>query len=181
MPSPQSSIDASWSTASPYLEQVPAQHCHWLSDPASLTDKLVARAAGDFKVEVLNQSIAQPLLSETQALGLARDDTALVREVALLGQSEPWVYARTVIPQSSLDGSLGELRELGNRSLGSAIFADPSLQRGALEIARIEPDYIPAYGLLIGVSPTWGRRSVFTLKGQSLLVTEVFLESLWNN
>lgn len=174
-------LDARWHSAELLYEPFPPEQHHWLFDRASLTDKLVACAEGDFNVVVLRQAMRRPLFSEARELGLSNSRFAVVREVALVGKGVPWVYARTVIPLPSLSGALGCLRFLGNRSLGSALFADPHLQRGALQVARIHPDYLPNDSLLKDASPTWGRRSVFSLKGKSLLVTEVFLNALWNN
>jgi len=173
--------DAQWRKGSLVRLTSPAAQRHWLFDPRSLTDKLVAHAAGDFKVSVLRQRIGRPLFSEARQLGLSHSHHALIREVALLGQGEPWVYARTVVPLSSLGGSLKQLRNLGNRSLGSALFADPTIRRGELHIAKIGADYLPTLALLQNSRPTWGRRSEFTFNHRSLLVTEVFLERLWNN
>lgn len=173
--------DAHWRKGSLLRQASPQAQRHWLFDPRSLTDKLVAYAAGDFSVSVLRQRIGRPLFSEARQLGLSHMRHALIREVALIGQGEPWVYARTVVPLSSLGGSLKQLHHLGNRSLGSALFADPTIRRGELHISKIGPDYLPALPLLQNSTPCWGRRSEFTFNHQSLLVTEVFLERLWNN
>lgn len=181
MPTTKTSSDARWLKATLVREQIPLKHHHWLFDRASLTDKLVARADGDFAVVVLDQRIRRPLFSETRELGLSSLHHAVVREVALIGKGVPWVYARTIIPLISLGGPLRRLRYLGNRSLGSALFADPHLKRGDLQVAKIGSEYLPNYPILDNYSPAWGRRSVFSLKGKSLLVTEVFLDSLWNN
>lgn len=173
--------DARWRKGTLLRHSTPLRQRHWLFDPLSLTDKLVARAGGDFKVKVLRQCVHKPLFSETRKLGLSHTHHALVREVALIGRGTPWVYARTVIPLSSLGGALKRLRYLGNRSLGSALFSDPNMQRGKLQIAPINKDYLPSLALFDNSTPTWGRRSVFTFNHKSLLVTEVFLDSLWNN
>lgn len=178
---PQLPSDAQWHNAIVARSMVPQRQRHWLFDSQSLTDKLVVASANQFRVEVLSQRIHQPLFSESQILNLAHQQYALLREVVLLGNGVPWVYARTVIPLSSLQGNLKRLRYLGNRSLGSALFADPHLRREVLQIAPIEASYLPACEWLHNTQPTWGRRSVFNLQGKPLLVTEVFLESLWNN
>src|SRR5690554_2832230 len=73
----------------------------WLLDQGSLTAKLVARSGGDFRVQVLRQTVARPLLSEQRLLGMAAGRQALVREVLLLGHGEPWVFARSLVPLTS--------------------------------------------------------------------------------
>jgi len=178
---PQKPCSAHWRKAVLLRGSIPLSQRHWLLERASLTEKLAAHAKGDLKVVVLHQQIQRPLYCEARKLRIPHDARALVREVALLGCGTPWVYARTIIPLTSLKGSLKRLRYLGSRSLGSALFADPNLQRGELQLAPIDTDYLPSSPLLAHAQPAWGRRSVFTLKSKPLLVTEVFLESLWNN
>lgn len=148
----------------------------WLLDQRSLTAKLITRSGGDFRVQVLRQITARPLLSEQRALGLRTGERVLVREVLLVGEGEPWVFARSLIPLRSLSGPLRRLRYLRDRPLGAFLFAQPGLERGTMEISCIGPNqsYVPPD--VQGQAPLWGRRSVFRLRGRPLLVSEVFLE-----
>ena len=123
------------------------------------------------------------MLSEARALGRQPHEIALVRQVRLLCNERPWVFARTVIPLSSLQGGLHRLARLGTKPLGAVLFADPSLQRQPLEITRITPRHrlyhmATATGGAEVTDPLWGRRSVFRLRGKPLLVSEFFLPSL---
>jgi len=116
------------------------------------------------------------------ALGMAYHEVGLVREVHLLCRQRPWVFARTVIPVQTMTGSVRRLARLGSRPLGGLLFADPSVRRGALEIARIAPGH-SLYGTATGGTngaPIWGRRSVFHLDNKPLLVSEVFLSEVGN-
>jgi chorismate--pyruvate lyase len=90
------------------------------------------------------------------------------------------VFARTVIPVRTLRGRQRRLARLGTRPLGAALFADPHLKRGEVEIARLAPgDGIYEHAAVQGAADgVWGRRSVFTLKGKPLLVSEFFLPAL---
>jgi len=95
------------------------------------------------------------------------------------------VFARTVIPLQTMTGSVRRLARLGARPLGGLLFADPSVRRGALEIASISPGdtlYGTATGGAGGTdgAPIWGRRSVFHLDNKPLLVSEVFLSEVGN-
>ncbi len=148
----------------------------WLLDTGSLTKKLVSLSQGNFRVQVLQQSLQRPRLSECRALKISSRRWAVVREVILYGNSTPWVYARTVIPLSSLKGELRRLHDLGNRPLGGALFSDPSLRREALEIAPVLRQHLPTCPL--SAKPAWGRRSLFLLKRKPLLVAEIFLDDL---
>ncbi len=148
----------------------------WLLDPGSLTQKLIDRSKGQLRVEVLQQRIQRPHLSEYQALKLNTHRWAVVREVVLYGNDIPWVCARTVIPLSTLKGSLRRLHYLGNRSLGEALFADPTMRRQGLQLAVIKPHHLPKSSHQF--TSGWGRRSLFFLKNKPLLVCEIFLKNL---
>lgn len=124
-----------------------------------------------FCVRILHQRIAVPRPSERRALGLPPRRLALIREVILYGADQPWVYARSVLPLSSLTGRLRCWRKLDERPLGARLFDQPHLGRGRIEIALC-----PALAVHAGVSPPlWGRRSVFFVHHKPLLVSEIFL------
>ena len=150
----------------------------WLADTGSLTARLVALSDGQFQVDILRQFIGKPSHSEQQALGLARHELALVREVILRGQGEAWVFARSLLPLRSLTGKLRHLRKQGRRPLGAFLFSQPGLQRGPIAVAAISAHdrYLPAP--LTAGQTLWGRRSVFYLGAKPLLVSEVFLPAL---
>lgn len=147
----------------------------WLVDPGSLTARLVAKSKGRFQVAVMRQVIGRPSLDECQALGIRANSLALIREVVLMGNNQPWVFARSLLPLSSLTGELRHLRKQANRPLGAFLFSQPHLLRSPIAIARISGDhaYVPAE--LAGSDILWGRRSVFYLRAKPLLVSEVFL------
>ncbi|NIR60171.1 MAG: chorismate lyase [Gammaproteobacteria bacterium] len=161
---------------------VPRAALRWLLDPASLTRR-VERACGEgFRIELLHQAWTRPLPSEAQLLRLRAGGYALCREVHLRCRSRPWVFARTVIPPRTVGGPGRRLAHLGERSLGALLFADVTLERGEVAIARLRPGewlYERATAAL-GPPPAevWGRRSVFRLKRRPLLVTEVFLPDI---
>ena len=94
----------------------------WLLDRGSLTSRLVKASEGAFRVRVVHQGWGRPLYSESQLLNTRRAETALVREVELLGHDTPWVFARTLIPASSLRGSARRLANLGEKPLGAVLF-----------------------------------------------------------
>ena len=117
--------------------------------------------------------------NEAQILGMSMNGHALVRQVQLLCKDVPWVYARTVIPRGTLTGRQRRLAHLKSRSLGAMLFADPSMRRGELQLARLTArDKLHAIVVQhLDQSPAemWGRRSVFTLANKPLLVSEIFL------
>lgn len=166
----QKNFDTRWvSFRRPYQQVAPAEWRSWLSDSGSLTQRLVKLSQGNFRVEVVRQGWMRPTRSEAQALGMDHRQFALVREVQLIGNDQPWVFARSIIPAATLTGRQRQLKLLGNRSLGSLLFTDPSMQRGPLQISKLQ---------LKDKRQVWARRSVFKLSGKPLLVAEVFLPEL---
>lgn len=182
MPTPRPNAPV-WrpSRAVDYL-RLPHHLVPWLLDRASLTRRVQHTCAGRFRVEVLYQGWKRPEREERAALNMRRNTLTLVREVRLLCDEQPWVYARSVVPLRTLSGAQRRLGELGSRPLGALLFTDRSLQRGELELARIRPGQSLFAAATAGVDPVpeeiWGRRSIFHVRGKPLLVQELFLPAL---
>lgn len=147
----------------------------WLLDEGSLTAHLVRASGGEFRVQLQRQHWGLPDHSERAALGLEARQVALLRETLLLVKEQAWVYARSVIPATTLSGSNRCLRSLGNRSLGSWLFNAPDMQRSPFEVALLQPGHSPVPGNLQRDFPLWGRRSRFEVHSAPLLVCEIFL------
>lgn len=172
-----------WKPARQYRRQeIPNPLLDWLLDTASLTHRLEQACPGGFAVRLIHQGWGRPWPDERRALGMRQGHRALIRQVHLLCGARAWVYARTVIPARSLGGRQRRLGRLGNRPLGAVLFADPSMRRGPLELARIRRGlklYADATrGLRIRPAEIWGRRSLFRVAGKPLLVAEIFLPQL---
>jgi len=151
----------------------------WLLDTASLTLRLQQLCPGRFRVRLLSQSWGRPFENEARALGMKPGSLALIRQVQLLCGEQPWVYARTIMPVSSLCGRLQRLAHLGTRPLGGMLFADPGMQRGGVELARLGTGQAMHAAATFRLAPRpaeiWGRRTVFRLADKPLLVSEIFL------
>lgn len=156
----------------------PRALCGWLDHSGSLTARLLALSQGEFHVEVLHQYLTLPSREEQQALAMPRRARALIREVILYGRNQPWVFARSVLPLSSLSGELRHLRKQRNRPLGAFLFSQRHLVRSPIAVAAFNIDDNDLPATVVRQSPLWGRRSIFTLNGKSLLVSEVFLPAL---
>ncbi len=155
---------------------IPDQWRDWLSDTGSLTQRLLDASEGKLSVQIIRQCLDAPRLSERLALGLAPRRLALIREVILLGDGEPWVYARSVLPMTTLTGPLRKLRRLDNRPLGALLFQSPSMTREPVEVACHNSANAKLPVVLGHIdTPLWGRRSVFRLNRKPLLVSEIFL------
>ena len=120
--------------------RVPGGLYSWLQDKGSLTARIKSACpAGAFRVRVRRQAWDKPLYSESRLLGVRRGTIAIIREVELHCAGVPWVFARTLIPSSSLDGPARRLGRLGERPLGEVLFSDPRMRRGTMEVARLLP------------------------------------------
>ncbi len=166
-----------------HAEDVPGEIRRWLLAPGSLTRLLQLASGGNFQVCLLNQGWRAPLPDEARLLGIREKRFAVVRQVQLLCNGIPWVYARTVIPRATLVGRQRRFIRLGDRPLGAVLFADPSMQRDEVQIARLEPEmklHQLASADLVEMPPEtiWGRRSIFRLSGRPLLVSEFFLPAI---
>ncbi len=154
----------------------------WLLDPSSLTDQLKRACDGNFKVRVIDEFWAKPRVDEMRVLGMRAGTIARIRQVQLLCNDRPSVFARTVIPSSTLSGKQRRLAYLGNKPLGAYLFADPYMKRGEVELACIRPGQATFSEATSGSkrkpNNIWGRRSVFRIGGKPLLVSEVFLPGL---
>lgn len=145
---------------------------HWLQTNDSLTKRLQA-AFADFKVANVSQYWAHPLPDEASLLGLRPDQAALIREVWLQSGATPLVFARSVLPRSSLRGAWRDLDGLGTRPLGAVLFADNQVSRTPLSYCKLSRHH--PISNRIGQSGLWARRSVFIRSGRTILVTETFL------
>lgn len=148
----------------------------WLVERGSLTRRL--QGLGRFRVEPLYQQVARPTAVEAMLLGLPSRRVALIREVLLLVDDQPVVFARSVLPLRSISGANRVLGHLARRSLGAELFRLPRATRRAVWAAPVPPSRMPqaVVGPLTG--PCWGRQSLFIKRGKPLLVAEVFLPGL---
>ncbi len=157
----------------------------WLIDRGSLTRRLQARCRR-FSVEVVAQRLLPATRDEGLLLGVPRAQRALVREVRLLCDGLPVVFARSVLAHRSLRGPWRMVGGLGTRPLGAAVFADPTVTRQPLHFSRVGHGHSlhRRIGAALGASfkagapGLWARRSVFLRGRHPLLVTEVFLPAI---
>ena len=150
----------------------------WLVDNGSLTARLQQKFA-DFAVKPVNLSYAKPLQDEVALLQHKPQQCALIREVLLLGNQNPVVFAHSVLPSNALRGAWNKLGRLGNKPLGATLFANPKVQRTPLEYKKLSRNHPLLrrvnHRLSANFDHLWARRSTFSLKCARILVTEIFL------
>ena len=151
----------------------------WLLDPSSLTAKL-KRYCNEFRVEVLGEQVE--LCHQLEANNVIKEnEQVLVREVLLYCDDVPQVFARSLLPLSTLTDDEQELADLGSQPLGQVLFNNPSFERKNVEIAYFDQNS-PVGQLVktLDIDITeeyliWGRRSLFFVHQKPLMVAEVFL------
>ncbi|MFD2273679.1 chorismate--pyruvate lyase family protein [Undibacterium arcticum] len=162
----------------------PPEMRHWLTDPASLTAKLIARSR-QFRVRRLHQQQALCLADEFAMIELARRSRVWEREVLLQCDGQPMIFAHTVVPLTATAAQWPLFGGLGERSLGTTLFTDPKVLRGDLQFARLQPEHpmmrrmahgTRQQGLANALPHTalYARRSLFRRNGGVMLVTEIF-------
>jgi chorismate--pyruvate lyase len=151
----------------------------WLLAEGSLTARL--RRFGPVQVLVQRQS-AMALWPLEQAD--LQQQCAYVREVVLLLNGKPAVWARSATSLAAIQGPWRAMQGLGTRPLAELLFANRSVQR-----APLQAHHLPRSGLMqshmrrqwlqleqTGPAdlPHWARSSVFWHKGHALRVMEAF-------
>lgn len=154
----------------------------WLCDRGSLTARLKSHC-GRFRVVPLATGLARPNRDEYTLLDIAPGAVAYVREVLLLCNEVPVVFAHSVLPRKSLRGPWHGITRLGSRPLGEALFNDHRIRRRSMTFRTLRPGHALVRALsrhhrIDAGAVLLARRSIFCLRGKPLLVTEVFLPEI---
>lgn len=155
----------------------------WLADTASLTVKLTSRSK-QFRVRRLRQEHGVCTADEFDTVGLSRRVHVQEREVLLVCDDRPVVYAHTIVPLNATTSDWPFFSTLGERSLGTTLFGDPRVTRGSLQYARLRAHHplvrraIEANGGQQFPAPLYARRCMYRRKNGVLLVTELFLPAI---
>ena len=161
----------------------------WLIDNGSLTARLQQRFS-TFAVEPIAVKYAKLIQDEAALLRQPNDQVALIREVLLMGDNQPVVFAHSVLPRASLRGEWNGLGRLGNKPLGATLFANPKVKRTPLSFKKLTPNHalyqhatrhLTQNPDVRKPSHLWARRSIFSLSCANIMVTEVFLPQLFHN
>lgn len=161
----------------PKTAQCPKSIASWLYDQHSLTEKL-EKQCHTFHVQIKQEVTTTPG-NPTLSNLFPNEQNIHAREVFLCCDSLPVVFAQTEIPLSTLNSAEAQLATVGSQSLGKILFQDPSMRRGAIEVAKFSE--IPQLKALCSSlnqeynHSLWARRSLFYLNNQPLLVSELFL------
>lgn len=175
-------MTSNWHRYSPGTRAgIPAEVIGWIALDTSMTARLSQVAGQKIDVEVLRQAEA-PLRPDEEPLFGDPTAPALVREVCLSASGQSLLVARTALTSVKLQ-THPTIVKLGNTALGSLLFAGPRpCPFTVREYARLRPGD-SLYDLVrsrhaSGADEYWGRRTLFWLFDEPLLVTEIFLPEL---
>ena len=92
-------------------------------------------------------------------------DKIKVREVILMGNNIPRVYAKSLIPIRTIENGFSRLGELGTKPLGDILFEKEIFKKTNVVYAQFQDQD----------SIFWGRKTKYIVKNMPLSVMEVFL------
>jgi chorismate--pyruvate lyase len=157
----------------------------WLNSKDSLTKELILLSGNQFNVHVHQEFMTNNLdISFKDSEIVGKNNRFFIREVTLNGKNTPYVFARTIIPQSTFSDQSDPLLQLGNSSLGSYLFDRRLLNRENIKIALIDKENVLHQTATQATKQKdlpalWARCSTFWIDKKPLLVTETFLPFFW--
>jgi len=167
------------------LRAVPLEVHPWLHLDTSMTKQLQRHFAHDGQavtVRALRNGPGALYQDEQYLFPRSRRPRVHVREVLLHANQRQLIVARTVFISRSLHAK-GEVAQLGSRPLGELLFAKGKAIWLAREFAHLEPgaQIFSLFRKTVGCSlrSCWARRTLFLLESQPLLVTEMFLPTVF--
>ena len=135
----------------------------WLNEEGSITAKISSDSK--FKLKILSDDIGNAEDEEYLALNIPSQKVR-IREVILYGDSEPLVYARSIIPNQTSSKGYPGLGSIGSKPLGDLLFQSELFIKTHREFAQFQTPYKEV---------VWGRRTHYLVRGYPLSVMEVFL------
>lgn len=156
----------------------------WLTKPTILSQAL-RRVCQNLTVNLISQEFANAIEDEYQILNIDKNECPLVRKVFLEGSGQPLTYGRVIIAPLTYRRHFSQFDALHTSPIGeSMLYHNPEVTRDPFEYTSVDEN-----GLLFQEiqqklpsgsiqAPLFGRRSVFWMKQDPLLVTEFFLPTL---
>jgi len=154
----------------------------WLHDHGSLTQRIQQRCKR-FEVRPVRSGLEQIAYDEAGLLRIKPQQLAYSREVFLVADGVPVVFAHSTCAAQHLRRPWSALAGLGNRPLGAMLFSHPLVRRQPLHFKLLRHHHALFQQALPNDKSSlslWARRSIFELHQAPLLVTEVFLPNILN-
>jgi chorismate--pyruvate lyase len=152
----------------------------WLIGKGLVSLRMKAVCGEHFTLQLIDQWTGLLTAAHRSALR-STDNAGLFRDVEMSHRGNVWVFAQTVIPDSTLCAH-SWLAELGDTALGETLSDLSEVERSPYEYAWLKvQDPVTARALRdaeIKPAGLWGRRSRVSLRGAPLLMQELFLPAV---
>jgi len=147
-----------------------------LTEQGSLTDLMQQLMLQPPVLNCLFQGRDTVAYDEARLLGIKPRILGHIREITMGTKSKDWLFARTVIPMSTLRGPAKRLAKMNGTPLGKVLFGAMNAERTQMTLNKVFAEEV---GLLDFNIPEdfllWQRRSVFQLSTGPLMISEIFL------
>ena len=140
----------------------------WLIEKGPITKRI--KSEESFKLNLIKDEISAVDDSEKKFLEESSDKIK-VREVILMGNNIPRVYAKSLIPIRTIENGFSRLGELGTKPLGDILFEKEIFKKTNVVYAQFQDqDQDQDQDSIF-----WGRKTKYIVKNMPLSVMEVFL------
>ena len=134
----------------------------WLVEKGPITKRI--KSEESFQLNLLKDEISYVEDVEKEFLDVISNNIK-VREVILMGNNIPRVYAKSLIPIRTIDEGFSKLGKLGTKPLGDILFEKEIFKKTDMVYAQFQNKD----------SIFWGRKTKYLVKNMPLSVMEVFL------
>ena len=152
----------SWISETNSLEVRNKEILSWLNEAGSITSRI--KSFSNFKLKLLKDGLGEVDIIEDDLI-ISNYEENNIREVILLSNEEPLIYAKSIIPLETIKLGLNILGNLKENPLGDILFSNPEIKKKYMFFARFQSKEEIFYG----------RKGIYTVKGYPFSVCEIFL------
>ena len=152
----------SWISETKSLEVRNKEILSWLNEGGSITSRI--KSFSNFKLKLLKDGPGEVDITEDDLI-ISNYEENNIREVILLSNEEPLIYAKSIIPLETIKLGLNILGNLKENPLGDILFSNPEIKKKYMFFARFQSKEEIFYG----------RKGIYTVKGYPFSVCEIFL------
>ena len=153
---------SNWTNIENIDRKVSTEVRSWLLEKGPITQRI--KLTEEFKLQIICDEETEVPDSELKFLKFKSKNNRL-REVLLHGNNTPRVYARSVIPNETIENGFRKLGELGDKPLGDILFNKEIFKKELMQYASFK----------INQNIFWGRKARYSVKNYPFSVMEVFL------
>ena len=146
----------SWISETKSLEVRNKEILSWLNEAGSITSRI--KSFSNFKLKLLKDGPGEVDIIEDDLI-ISNYEENNIREVILLSNEEPLIYAKSIIPLETIKLGLNILGNLKENPLGDILFSNPEIKKKYMLFARFQSKEEIFYG----------RKGIYTVKGLSLI------------